>query len=76
MDLNRQGLGEEGQMASWHMRMARPYSQEGKFELEISDFDDQIIEDPKSDKLCWQRYWNFPRVFSNPANGSIRRLSS
>lgn len=47
MDLNRQGLGEEGQMASWHMRMARPYSQEGKFELEISDFDDQIIEDPK-----------------------------
>lgn len=46
-DLNRQGLGEEGQMASWHMKMARPYSQEGKFELEISDFDDQIIEDPK-----------------------------
>lgn len=47
MDLNKQGLGEEGQMASWHMRPARPYSQERKFELEISDFDDQIIEDPK-----------------------------
>lgn len=53
MDLNRQGLGEEGQMVCWHMKSAQPYSQEGNFELEISDFDDQIIEDPKkSDKLC------------------------
>ena len=36
-----------GQMAPWHMKTAQPHSQEGTFELEISDFDDQIIEDPK-----------------------------